>query len=69
MIIIQICKIILLAFLFCFIIGIMIPTPKVTIKMRGSIFTDIFYPLIKFVAFSVYCGMYAKCLVKYWWYK
>lgn len=42
MIIIQICKIILLAFLFCFIIGIMIPTPKVTIKMRGSIFTDIF---------------------------
>lgn len=69
MIIIQICKIILLTFLFCFIIGIMIPTPKVTIKMRGSIFTDIFYPLIKFVVFSVYCGMYAKYLVKYWWYK
>lgn len=67
MIIIQICKIILLVFLFCFIIGIMIPTSKVTIKMRGSIFTDIFYPLIKFVAFSVYCGMYAKYLVKYWW--
>ena len=69
MIIIQICKIILLAFMLCFIIGTMIPTPTVTIKMRGSTFTDIFYPLIKFVAFSVYCGMYAKYLVKYWWYK
>ena len=38
----TICKIILLAFLLCFIIGLMIPTPTVTIKMRGSIITDIF---------------------------
>lgn len=69
----TICKIILLAFLFCFIIGLMIPTPTVTIKMRGSIITDIFYPLIKFVAFNVYCGMYAKYLVKCyinkWWFE
>lgn len=69
----TVCKIILLAFLFCFIIGLMIPTPKVTIKMRGSIITDIFYPLIKFAAFSVYCGMYAKYLVKCyinkWWFE
>lgn len=69
MIIIQICEIILLAFLFCSIIGIMIPTSTVTIKMRRSIFTDIFYPLIRFIAFSVYCGMYVKYLVKCWWYK
>lgn len=69
----TICKIILLAFLLCFIIGLMIPTPTVTIKMRGSIITDILYPLIKFAAFSVYCGMYAKYLVKYyinkWWFE
>ena len=49
----TICKIILLAFLFCFIIGLMIPTP--------------------FAAFSVYCGMYAKYLVKHyinkWWFE
>lgn len=69
----TICKIILLAFLLCFIIGLMIPTPTVTIKMCGSIITDIFYPLIKFAAFSVYCGMYAKYLVKHyinkWWFE
>lgn len=69
----TICKIILSAFLLCFIIGLMIPTPTVTIKMRGSVITDIFYPLIKFVAFSVYCGMYAKYLVKCyinkWWFE
>lgn len=40
----TICKIVLLAFLLCFIIGLMIPTPTVTIKIRGSIITDIFYP-------------------------